>query len=1090
MRILKTISLMLSVLLFAGTSMGQVTNSSITGTVTTSDGTALEGASVTATHTPSGTIYTTVSKKNGIFNLAGLRIGGPYVVKIDYVGLKTETLQEIYLALGEPYVINAVLADAAKNLSEVVVLAQRRKSGIDRNSATTVIGQRQLNTLPTISRSISDFTRLTPQSNGTSFGGRDGRYNNTVIDGANFNNNFGLSSDPLPGGGSNPISLDAIEEISVGISPFDVKQSNFTGAGIYAITKSGTNTLKGTVYGLYRNQDYNGRNVGSVKLPAFTASTNKTYGGSLGGAIIKNKLFFFVNYESEEKSVPGISFSPKGGSGSGIVSNTSVDSLAKFSNYLQSKYNFNPGSYDNFPNFATKNHKFLAKIDWNINNQHKLTFKYSELVNTNNQQLNATSIPNNPSFKPAGASGSISRLPNGRFSLNSMAFSNSNYGFKDVVKSGSLELNSNFNGKFSNQLLATITKIQDSRTFPGGVVFPTVDIFNNNGQNYMSAGADPFTRNNDVINNVYSFTDNFTYYAGKHTLTAGISYEYQRVGNMFMPGSASYYAFNSLSDFMANKAPVAYSYTFSLVPGQDAVYSANLKIGQLGVYGQDEINVNQNFKLTLGLRIDKPVYPEQPLENPNISALKFPDRNGNLTSYTTGAWPKATAYWSPRIGFRYKINEENLVFRGGTGIFTGRIPFVYLTNIPTNSSMYQQSQQVTNPTLLQNYLFNPNPDAYRGTFTPTTGVLANGANIVMTDPNFKFPQVWRSNLAFDKQLGKGWLFSMDLLYTKDINAVVMRNANQKSTNGTLTGSDTRPRFLATADRKLYSNIGTAIILENSDKGQSGSLTFQIQKSTAKGFYGSLAYTMSYAAEVTANPGSQATSVWNSNAAVGTQNSLEMYNSQYVMPHRIIGALSYRFEYGKHFATTISLFGELNKQRNFSYVYNGDVNNDGNSSTDLMYLTRDVLFVAQTASGSNPARSVAEQAAAWNQFVDNSSYIKSHLGKYAERNSAYLPWYSKVDMRILQDIYTNIGGRKHTIQISVDMLNAGNFFNKNWGVAQTTTFTNPLVFKGYNSSGAPTFNLAQSGGQLVSKPYQNLLSVFSTWGMQLGLRYIF
>ncbi len=1090
MRILKTISLMLSVLFIAATSTGQVTNSSMTGTVTTSDGTALEGASITATHSPSGTIYTTVSKKNGLFNLAGLRIGGPYVVKIDYVGLKTETVQEIYLALGEPYVINAVLADAAKNLSDVVVLAQKRKSGIDRNSATTVIGQRQLTTLPTISRSISDFTRLTPQANGTSFAGRDGRYNNTVVDGANLNNNFGLSSDPLPGGGSNPISLDAIEEIAVSISPFDVKQSNFTGAGIFAITKSGTNTLKGTAYGFYRNQDYNGKNVGSVKLPAFTSSTNKTFGGALGGAIIKNKLFFFVNYESEEKSVPGISYTPKGGSGAGIVSNTSVDSLAKFSNYLLSKYNYNTGAYDNFPNFATKNHKFLAKIDWNISNQHKLTLKYSELVNTNDQQLNASSIPNNPSFKPAGASGSISRLPNNRFGNNSMSFANSNYGFKDVVRSGSLELNSNFNGKFSNQLLATITKIQDSRTIPGGVVFPTIDIFNNNGQNYMSAGADPFTRNNDVINDVYSFTDNFTYYAGKHTLTAGISYEYQRVGNMFMPGSASYYAFNSLADFMANKAPVAYSYTFSLVPGQDAVYSANLKIGQLGIYGQDEINVNQNFKLIVGLRVDKPVYPEQPLENPNISALKFPDRNGNLTSYTTGAWPKASAYFSPRVGFRYKINEENLVFRGGTGIFTGRIPFVYLTNIPTNSSMYQQSQQVTDPALLQNFLFNPNPDAYKGSFTPTPGTLANGANIVMTDPNFKFPQVWRSNLAFDKQLGKGWLFSMDLLYTKDINAVVMRNANQKDPNGNLTGADLRPRYLTTADRKIYSNIGTAIILENTSKGQSGSITFQVQKTAAKGFYGSLAYTMSYASEATANPGSQATSVWNSNAAVGTQNSIETYNSQYVMPHRVIGTVSYRFEYGQHFATTISLFGELNKQRNYSFVYNGDVNNDGNSSTDLMYLTRDVVFVAQSASGGNPARTIAEQAAAWNQFVDNSSYIKSHLGKYAERNSAYLPWYNKVDMRILQDIYTNIGGRKHTIQISLDMLNAGNFFNKNWGVAQTTTFTNPLVFKGYNSAGTPTFNLAQTGGQLVTKPYQNVLSVSSTWGMQLGLRYIF
>jgi outer membrane receptor protein involved in Fe transport len=1086
----KRISLMLAVLLITVASMAQVTTSSISGSVKTSDGKGLEGASVTATHGPSGTVYTTVSNRSGNFNLPGLRVGGPYTVKFDYVGLKSETVQDIYLALGEPYNINSVLTDAARSLTEVVVLSQARRSGVDKNNSTTVVGQRQIATLPSISRSITDFTRLTPQANGNGFAGRDGRYNNTIIDGANLNNNFGLSSDPLPGGGSNPISLDAIEEISVSISPFDVKQSGFTGAGINAITKSGTNTMHGTAYGFYRNQDYNGRNVGSVKLPEFTQSTNKIFGGSLGGAIIKNKLFFFVNYESEEKSVPGISFSPKGGSGAGNVSNTSVDSLKKFSDYLQSKYGFDPGAYDNFPNFLTKNHKFLAKIDWNISNVHKLTLKYSELVNTNDQQLNASSIPNNPSFTVAGGSGSISRLPNNRFSLNSMAFANSNYGFKDVVRSGSFELNSNFRGKFSNQFLATITKVQDTRTIPGGTVFPTIDIFNNNGQNYMSAGADPFTRNNDVINDIYNFTDNFTYYAGKHTITAGVTYEYQRVGNMFMPGSASYYAFNSLADFMANKAPAAYSYTFSLVPGQDAVYSANLKIGQLGIYAQDEINVNQNLKLTLGLRVDKPVYPEQPLENPNITALSFPDKNGVLTHYSTGTWPKSTPYWSPRVGFRYKIDEENIVFRGGTGIFTGRIPFVYLTNIPTNSSMYQQSQQVTSPALLANYLFNPNPDAYRSTFTPTPGVLASGANIVMTDPDFKFPQVWRSNLAFDKKIGRGWLLTVDLLYTKDINAVIMRNANQKATNGNLTGPDTRPRFVATADRKLYANIGTAIILENTSKGESGSMTFQLQKTATKGFYGGIAYTYSHANDVTANPGSQATSVWNSNAAVGTQNSLELYSSQYVMPHRIVGDLSYRIEYLNHLATTISLFGELNKQRNYSYTYNGDVNNDGNSSTDLMYISKDVLFVNQTASGSNPARTAAEQAAAWNQFVDNTPYLRQNQGTYAGRNSAYLPWLAKVDARILQDIYVTAGRRKHTIQVSADILNVGNLLNKMWGVQQSVTTSSPLVFKGYDANGRPTFNLQQISGQLVTTPFQNTLSIFSTWGLQLGVRYIF
>ncbi len=1089
MSILKRILFILPALLFTVVSWAQVTTSSISGSVKTGEGKILEGASISATHTPSGTLYTTVSKKSGAFNLPGLRIGGPYSVKIEYIGLKAETVENIFLSLGEPYSINSILVSATNTLDEVTVSTQKRKSGVDKNNATTVVGQQQISTLPSISRSITDFTRLTPQANGNSFAGRDGRFNNTMIDGANLNNNFGLSSDPLPGGGSNPISLDAIEEISVSISPFDVKQANFTGAGINAITKSGTNTLKGTAYGFYRNQDYNGRNVGNVKLPEFTSSTNKTFGAAIGGAIIKNKLFFFVNYESEEKSVPGISFTPKGGSGGGNISNTSVDSLKKFSDYLQSKYGYSTGAYDQFPNFLTKNYKFLAKIDWNISSQHKLTLKYSELVNTNDATLNGTSVPNASTFTVVGGTGSISRLPNSRFSTTSMAFANSNYGFKDVVKSGSLELNSNFKGKASNQFLATITKIQATRSIPGGNLFPTIDIFNNNGQNYMSAGTDPFTRNNDVINDIFSFTDNFSLYAGNHTITAGISYEYQRVGNMFMPGSASYYAFNSLSDFMSNKAPAAYSYTFSLVPGQEAVYSANLKIGQLGIYGQDEYNVNSKLKLTFGLRIDKPIYLEQPLENKNISALTFPDKNGNPTNYTTGAWPKSSLYFSPRVGFRYKIDDENIVFRGGTGVFTGRIPFVYLTNVPTNSAMYQSGQFVNSAALLPNYLFNPNSDAYRSTFSPTPGVLANNANIVMTDNSFKFPQVWRTNLAFDKKFDNGWMFSFDLLYTKDINAVVMRNANQKAPNSTVSGLDTRPKYLAAADRKIYANIGSAIILENSSKGSSGSASFQVSKSASKGFYGSFAYTMSYATEVTANPGSTASSVWNSNATVGTQNSLELYNSQYVMPHRFIGTLSYRIEYANHLATTISMFGELNKQRNYSYTFNGDLNNDGNTA-DLMYINKNVTFVNQTASGSNPARSAAEQATAWGQFIDNTPYLSNNQGKYAERNSAYLPWYSKIDVRILQDLFTNIGRRRNTIQISADILNAGNLISKTAGVQQSVTTSQPLLFRGFDASGNPTYNLQQLNGALVTKPFQNTLNIFSTWGLQLGVRYIF
>lgn len=1091
MRIVIRPIILLFTFVFTTQLTAQVTNSSITGIVKTNDNNPLEGVSIVATHLPSGSRYSTVSKKGGLYTLPGLRTGGPYTIKFSYVGLRAEEVTDVFLSLGEPFTINQILSDQASPLKDVSVVAAKKKTLADKSGgASTVINQNQLNSLPTISRSINDFTRLTPQSNGNSFAGRDGRYNNTSIDGANLNNNFGLSTDPLPGGGASPISIDAIEEISVNIAPYDVRQSGFTGAGINAITKSGTNTLKGSIYSLYRDQDYNGRNVGSVKLPDPVKSSNKIFGGTLGGALIKNKLFFFVSYESEERSAPGITFSPRGGSGIGNVSNTNVDSLRKFSDHLKSRYGYDAGSFDNFPNFSTKNTKLLAKIDWNINAIHKLTLKYSELVNFNDQNLNNTSIPNNPTFTPAGTTSSISRLPNNRFGLNSMSFSNSNFKFKDIVRTGSLELNSNFNSKLSNQFIATFSKIQATRSIDGSY-FPTIDIFNNNGQNYMSAGSDPFTRNNDVINDVFNITNNLTYYSGKHTFTFGANYEYQRVGNMFMPGSASYYAFNSLDDFINNRRPAAFSYTFSLVPGKESVYAADLKIGQLGVYFQDEYAVNNNFKLTYGLRIDRLFYPESPLENQNISALSFPDKDGKPTNYSTGAWPNQNKlYFSPRVGFKYNIPDENVVIRGGSGIFTGRIPFVYLTNMPQNSQMYQSGQAVTNPALLSNFLFNPNPDAYRSSFSPTPGLLPNNANIVLIDRNFKFPQIWRTNLAFDKKLGNGWTATFEALYTKDINTVIMRNANQRATNAALTGPDLRQRFANTADRRLYANIGTAIVLENDNRGNSGSITLAINKNSAKGFSGGLAYTMSFANELTANPGAQATSTWNSNPTTNTQNSLELFNSAYVTPHRFIGNLSYKLEYAKYFATTFSLFGELAYGNNYSYVYNGDVNNDGNATTDLMYITRDVLFVNSTASGVNPARTAGEQAAAWNEFINNTPYLRNNLNSYAGRNEAYLPLVSRVDFRVVQDLYVNVLKHKHTFQVTLDIFNVGNMISKTAGVRQIVTQNNPLIFRGYDANGRPTFNMAQLNGQLVTRPWQNNLSLASTWSMQLGLRYIF
>ncbi len=1078
----------------------QVTTSTITGVVKDPKGQFLEGASLKAEHLPSGSQYSAVSTKGGSFTLSGLRTGGPYKVEISYTGFSPAVYEGIILQLGEPFNLVADLKENESILENVVVSSSRRKGATVKTGASTNINNRQITTLPSISRSITDFTRLTPQAQGNSFGGRDGRYNNLQIDGANLNNNFGLSTDALPGGGNQPISLDAIEEVSVNIAPYDVRQSGFTGAGINAITKSGTNKFKGSVYGYLRNQDMNGTKVGSVKLPALQTSKSEIFGATLGGAIIKNKLFFFVSAESEESTFPGVTLQPTGvGSAGTNISNTHIDSLNKLEDFVKTKFGYDAGGATNLPSFAVKNRKLLGRIDWNINKNHKVILKYSDLlVSQDDQNLNGSSVPNNPTFRPAGASGSISRLPNNRFSNNSFAFSNSNYGFERIVKSGSFELNSNFRGKFSNQLLLTATKIQDTRTFKGGL-FPTVDIFNNNGQNYMSIGIDPFTYNNDVINDIYSATDNFTYYAGKHTLTAGLTYEYQRVGNKFMPGSASYYAFNSLDDFINNRAPAVFSLTYALDKSKSSVYAADLKIGQLGFYVQDEFNVTDRFKLTYGVRFDQPIYLEDPISNPAFAALTFADKNGNPTKYNTGIWPKAKILASPRVGFRWDVEgDKRMIIRGGTGIFTGRIPFVWLTNIPSNSFMLQAAGTVSDPSRLNNYRFNPDPLAYRDSFPSTAGTsILNNANFVVADPNFKFPQVWRTNVAVDQNLGNGFLLTLEALYSKDINAVVMRNANEKPTNGTLAnGIDTRPRFLGSADRRINSNIGTAIVLENTNKGQQFTATAQLSKSFAKGLYGSVAYTFFYADDVTANPGSQATSVWNSNPTTGTQNLIQSAVSSFAVPHRIVGTLSYRLEYFKHFATTVSLFYQGSAQSNYSYVYNGDLNNDGNNTTDLLFVAPDpstVAFVNIPVSSSNPTVkwTVAQQQAAYSQFVENTKYLRERKGQYAERNGALLPWYNRLDFKLLQDVFTDIGKSKNTVQFSLDILNFANMLSNDWGIRKAVTFSNPLIVNSVNATtGVPNFRLQELNGQLVTQPTQNIIGTSSTWSMQMGLRYIF
>jgi outer membrane receptor protein involved in Fe transport len=1103
MRRITTLLLCFSFLLVAAPSLqAQVTTSSITGTVTDQKGEGLVGATVTAVHVPSGTRYVTISKSGGVFNLPGLRSGGPYKVTIDYVGYKQQVFEGFSLLLGDAYNITADMNTETVDLSTVVVTGTRRRASQDKTGASTNIGQRQLSTLPTITRSITDFTRLTPQANGNSFAGRDGRLNNVTVDGANLNNNFGLSNDLLPGSG-NPISLDAFQEISINISPFDVKQSGFTGAGVNAITKSGTNEYHGSVYGSYRNQKFNGTRIKGVKLPDPAATNNKIYGATIGGPIIKNKLFFFINGEIEKSEFPGIIYSPKNGSKNGTESNVLVDSLKKFSDYLKNTYDFDPGAYDNFPNFANENYKLLIKLDWNISTAHKLTVKYSDFKNTGDNQISASGGINGAS----GQSSIVSYTPlPGRFGPNSMAFANVNYSTIDKVRTGSIELNSNFHGKFTNQFLATFSKISSIKDH-AGETFPFIDILGftpGSKNNYMSAGNEPFNgNNNQVINDVYTITDNFTYFAGKHTLTAGATYEFQKVGNMFMAGSQGYYVYGSLDDFIHNAAPKLFSINYSLVPGQDAVFSANLKVGQLGVYVQDEININPRFKLTAGIRVDKPLYPSDPLENPAITALTLLDKNGGNTHYNDGKWPKATALISPRVGFRWDAyGDRSLVLRGGSGIFTGRIPFVYLTNAPSTSGMYTFGALVTSG--LNNFLFDKDAHAYNpfynnalnpAQFPTVAGTVAPSGGFAVIDPNFKFPQVWRTNLGIEKQLGKGWALNFEFLYTKDLKNAVMRNANQKPMDTVVNvgPGDIRQRFSTNANalRRVNPGISNAIVLENTSKGGSFTATAQIAKSFAKGFYGSLAYTYTFAADVSANPGSQAASVWSINPTSRTQNDQELAYSNFAVPHRIVGVLSYRVEYFKHLASTFSLFYEGATQGRFTYIYNGDINQDGNSA-DLIYIPKDpseIKFVNLAASGSTPAFTAQQQSDAFFQYIAQDKYLRNHQGQTSERNGAQYPFYHRLDFSFLQDVFHDIGKDRHTLQLNVSVINFLNLINKNWGIKKQVIVTNPLRVANV-TAGVPAYTLATFNNDLIRSTYIDVTSTSTTWGVQLGLKYIF
>ncbi len=1078
--------MLLSLLLGSATIMAQVTTSSLSGKITDSKGEALAGATVVAVHVPSGTQYATFCDNAGNYRIQNMRVGGPYKVDVSFVGYSTSTYTDIVLKLGETYVQNGQLTETTTSLQEVVVTAGIRNSILssERSGTMTNVSGRDLVNMPTINRSIADFMKFTPQAQGNSFGGRDGRFNTITIDGAAFNNNFGLSSNPLPGGEAQPIALDAIEEISVSMAPYDVRQSQFTGASINAVTRSGDNTFKGSVYSYIRPENFTGNTVDGREVSGARDRSSLNFGGRIGGPIIKNKLFFFLSGEYGTESVPGVSWKPSTDGVSDadlMISRTTEADMIRVRDHLINTYNYDPGKYKDFDPFKNENYKILGRIDWNISKNHKLTLRYNDVVGTSDQQTNSNSGP-------------LSLRGSSRIGIQSMAFSNAFYGFKNTVRSMTGELNSSFSPKISNKFLASYTFIQDTRT-SNSDIFPFVDIWKD-GDAYMSFGYELFTFNNDVTNKTLTITNNLTFNLNKHTLTAGLSFDRLFFRNSYIREGTTYYRYASVDDFINSANPIGFGVTYGY-NGVDAP-GATATFGFAAGYLQDEWQVVPKLKVTYGVRLELPLYLDKLQDNPAIAALTFAD--GKKIDVST--WPNSQLVVSPRLGFNWDVKgDRSLQIRGGSGIFTGMLPFVWFTNQPTNSGTLQSPEigWAAGNANLNGLDFHPDYKEFlesNPTLFPTTpGSLPSNSTLAQVGKDFKFPQIWRSNLAFDIELPWNMVFTGEAIYSKDINAVQQIDINLAEPTGTLAGADNRIYWSSSTAARVVSSIRAATELVNATKGYQYSLTAMLTKNFSKGFSGMFAYTYTMAKDISANPGSSAYSAYSSNTSVGSLNDPELSYSNFSTPHRLIGNVSYKLEYANHLATTFSLVYAGYQTGRWTYTYSNDLNGDGVSS-DIMYVPgqpNDLRFVDYNGM------SAADQAATFWNYVYNNEYLHSRMGKYAERYGEVQPWIHRFDAKILQDVFANFGSdRKYTLQVSLDLLNVGNMINDSWGTYTynpLTSFENvrPLtVVSRGSATSQPTFRLnANSLQDFKDKTtLSKSLSTSSTWGCLLGVRLIF
>jgi hypothetical protein len=1078
----------------------QVTTSSMSGKVTDANNETIIGATVQAIHEPSGAVYGAITNVDGRYSITNMRAGGPYKVEVSYVGYQTVVFKDINLQLGENLVLNPFLKESTELLDEVVVVASKNSNmKSNRSGAMTNVDANQMAMVPTASRSLSDIMKLSPQAssttNGFAVGGGNYRQSNVTIDGAQFNNTFGLGSGNLPGGGT-PISLDAIDQMTVSVTPYDVRQSGFIGGAINAVTKSGTNQFKGTAYMHLTSNDLRGTRVGGSSFSLDDAHTN-TYGFTLGGPILKDKLFFFVNGEYEDIITAGPT--ARAGTGSGSYTNTNrrptLDQLTSFSDYMYDKYGYQTGVWQGY-NLDTPAYRLLARIDWNINKDNKFNVRFTR---SNRKSSSAASTSRSIGTNQQNAIYNGANGTYGSGSYYGMSSLSSRYYAEYRFTSVAAELNSKI-GKVQNTLRGTYSYQDQPRSNEYGDQ-PIIELVMNDGQDHYPTWAltgDVFTMGNLSQTKNLVLTDEANLTLGKHNLFAGIQYEHNNAANGYAQAAAGYYAYEVTADEAASgdwasvfaRDPRVFGITYG---NNDAhsMFTAKMSTNQWSLYLQDNMDLTNNFKLSAGVRFELPTYPDLK-NNYNEDYYKL-DFGGN--HYRTDNTPDASISFSPRVGFNWDLTgERKYVLRGGTGLFVGRMPFVWLVSAVGNSGMGQTSYVATtdNGKTMPSFTMSQSNMLQQIGATSATSV-PTGPTIMADD--LRMPKTWKASLAFDAKLPGDIDFTLEGIYNKDLNPVVVSNKNvywDGVSTVDLGNGDVRHKM------STYNKSNQAYVLENAGhKAYYYSISAQLRKSFDFGLDLSASYTHSQAKSYTEGIGDQVSSAYTSyRSSINAVIDNETGYATYVAPNRVLVAASYKIKGCKKNSSTFSLIYDGSENgymssysySRYSYIFASNVTSDASAPGNLIFIpaSREALnnwdFKEGTVNGEVYTADM-QRDDFW-AYINQDSYLKNHKGEYAERGGAKMPWHHQLDFKFVQDYKFRVGSTEHGLQFAVDIENLPNLISKNWGTYKQITSNTLLSY----SNGQYSYNLVNGARHLTT--YQKYQGLASTYKVMFSVRYTF